>query len=777
MSNRKSNLTYRERALIDSYAASCSRLLRRGASSRLGALWLLADHALLTLQRPAYVTVGLGKFGTGACRFSSLSEPDRVFLGINLLLDEQHTEGPDRISAEESGLWASIRSLPTLQHSRLEFSHTERTLAERVLRGMLRHRLEDLRIALEEYSKLNINYQGGYHSSDTFDILKPSIELAEEFQTPLRERLARVVDSIATCELAESPDGDGLNIFVVVRKPGSQRIVKPPPGRLDLERGNITYGHSAALFLSDRQRRWLADRNLDYRPLENPLNDNERSIADSVIVQGNVDFSHENEHSPQATQWSRQFYGSGDDGRLAQEQILYQMAFNSAPEAGRQYSLFYVPIHVGGLPWISVFAFNNLSGEDESWNRNYWLYRDLVPLLADAMSRATEEAFSEVLATGLAKAIIASRGSRSFVSELNRLWEGLAWTYPYGRPQLSLEGEPHEEIIVDGKKESGSRVSLGFPLYLRFFSDSFTHLPYRLLNQEAVRNYVARSLRIVPAELDGQYKDLLFVFGHHSGRLFQESGVIGLDTSGDPRLVAMKQRLLCSWSLSEALRALKSRKDGFPKHWLESDPTRQDLTDETLAREILGICKFYLGGMGYGRIDFPKKWLSVIQINEEEPEVVPFGRMHEIWNGSLPHLAPFVGGGMEGVPAVLALTLGLGELLRNSRGYICQDFLELGKRIDGSALTEVLRVNIRTEKSPVSCSVSIINICVAEARIRSEAIEKIQLLENVLYSFETGAVVMTETPARGPVAAVAAQGVCQFVTSAWHYYPERVIRS
>lgn len=170
--------------------------------------------------------------------------------------------------------------------------------------------------------------------------------------------------------------------------------------------------------------------------LEEPVSRHFRSISDTVFQSGLIDFSDEisfgahrsTRHSP--IEEPRGSPRSSDtavdeERKKAEALILGQHGLN----------LFYVPVHIGGVPWISLFSMNNDSGriDSEVWRSQYHLYRGLIPAIAANLRRLGQHYYRKALAVIL-EDVLAGAKSANVFDALNRRWAHLTTFFPY--PQV-----------------------------------------------------------------------------------------------------------------------------------------------------------------------------------------------------------------------------------------------------------------------------------------------------------------------------------------------------
>jgi len=172
--------------------------------------------------------------------------------------------------------------------------------------------------------------------------------------------------------------------------------------------------------------------------IEAPLGSFSRSIADTVFCSGIIDFG----RHPADQVWDRT-----DPDNPAEQRRRKVEACIYPPRD--QASLYYVPIHVEGLPWLSIFTFSPVGESQERWVHNYTFYRDVIQ---KAASRMRLEATNEYLA--IASEIASSnidtytRSPDLICEAVNRSWEVIARIFPMPLFQLH-HGQPHSTGVTD----------------------------------------------------------------------------------------------------------------------------------------------------------------------------------------------------------------------------------------------------------------------------------------------------------------------------------------
>ncbi len=722
--------------ILDSFSGSCGRLLRAGHAN--AAIWLLVDHIILLFQLPIYLNLAVREGARWQLVYSSLPDPDRAFLGLPAADEEvEHIESTFVVYTKDRHLAVGVFALPSASPARKIdglLPPTE-TRAIRETISELLHRFRDE----ADGNILKTDWQSYVAStrlreSDTTSApKKPDV-------VKLQSAVGSVLDAVGKSRLTESASGRGTNLFAVARFPARARSVVPPKAPLAPQlrsRARVDYQYSLKLLLSPEQCDWLRAHNEDPEHLSEPIPYGSRSIADTPIAQGNVDFSVRNERRRDFP-GARQYYSSWpaeSKARKTAEDSLYQLAFDGDDATGEE-TLFYVPVHLSGIPWLALFTFNRGSRGQESMMRNYHLYRDLVPLLSESVSLACQNAFGESLADAATSAFEEKRGLSDFIDVANEGWQLLSGLYPYGAPRLSREGPISDKIDI----------GLPYSLFLSFAQPNEI-LPYRTLNVLRTKTTVIDSLQKAALRLRSGYhqvyKDALFVFGHQAGKLFQESGLTGFTPSiDDVSSQRMKNRLFLAWGMAEAIRALKYEEEGLSKDWFDSSLSTSVSLKEAIETAI-SICRFYIAGAA-ATLD---KRLPIRLSGPELAEEITVADTHRWLSKEIVSLCP-LRSEQAGKLGTLALTFGLAELIRNAFHHVLTNSSELLVALADQEISgAVVDVSIGSAGN-TSVRVIIKNRMWADESLRVDTLRRIQEIERSVFAFKGKRFVQSSAPER-----------------------------
>ena len=194
--------------------------------------------------------------------------------------------------------------------------------------------------------------------------------------------------------------------------------------------------------LSDEQKSKIQLLGDPVDTLEIPIGPNSRSISDIVFASGVVDFGRRAKEG----QWD--IAGDEDDRkRQEMERLIY-------PQGKR---LFYVPIHVGGTPWICFYTF--AESPEEGWFHNYIMYRDVIHNTASQIRTTAEDVYISLVADAIIQHVsnAVNVPQQVLLDHINTTLRKLSQVYPLPLVQLaeathsgSLQDNP-ERFYVPGR--------------------------------------------------------------------------------------------------------------------------------------------------------------------------------------------------------------------------------------------------------------------------------------------------------------------------------------
>jgi hypothetical protein len=738
--------------VLGSFYGATGRVLRK--NNRIAVIWLLVDHIMLLFQSAVYVNIWRGRAGDRRLIYSSLSLQDRAFLDFHELASDTRDSDIDMIESSGIGLAASIRDLrPGRSPEDALFpDFLDKHSARLIVQDLLEYADSLIRDIEFEPEDLEVG-----HASTS-----PVQKFDAESVKILDLAIGSVIDTVGRCRLTKPVSGDGVNLFAVVRHPSGTRLVEVPEQRRSGASAIAKYPYSPRLVPSAEQCERLQGAGGDPDQLRLPLSDGQRSIADTPLMQGAVDFGFSRERFD--NKWDRQYYGESPAGKDRKElESLFLRTELGIPRSGSDEAenIFYVPVHLGGFPWIAIFTFHRGRRSKDSMMRNLFFYRDLLPPLAETLSLSVQAAFATHLISEGARSYAVNLGKPAFIGDTNEKWKGVCALYPYQSIQLT-RSETAFRVETEAQQALWLHIDEGY----RF-------LEFRTLDAKMLGVRVGRALDVARLQQEHVYDrvhgDTLFVLSHQIGKLFQESGIVGLrTTSGDLAQRAIKNRVLLAWGMAEACTPLKS--GSFPERWFKGKP-RTD-PDRDLERTLLSVVQFYLGAVSanlnpriaigiaawnqpyrrYGA-DEVREWLTIDPVS-----LSPFGRDE---------------GGKRGT---LAVTIGLAELLRNAAHYIVQSHRWLLDESQmGTREPECLRVRLMPSSDDLATiSIVVENVTLGVERLNSGTLAKIREVENHVLVSDGHAVVQTSPP---EFISDEEQGKFAWLQGKWTYHYRRLEES
>ena len=163
------------------------------------------------------------------------------------------------------------------------------------------------------------------------------------------------------------------------------------------------YDYTARLFLTPTQVLERKDSIPDVKdhkklPILGP---GDRAIADSPLTSGIIDIGFPSERSPNS-EFSRYKREYSNDRNLKEMRKLEDAIYEYDHE---RESIFYAPIHIGGIPWLALFTFHDRGDTeilDDTCQKTMWarlfIYRDIFPIIAGEVAQALTLAFADSLA-------------------------------------------------------------------------------------------------------------------------------------------------------------------------------------------------------------------------------------------------------------------------------------------------------------------------------------------------------------------------------------------
>lgn len=696
-------------AVIDSFEGACTRILDvrspevSGSSSR-AILWLLADHLLLLIQAPVYLTFCVKRSGSDVSnRFSTLSDQDRTFFGLPLLAEEDFSTG-DMLAQQDVSVgsgrtflargWAldrntSIRDLlldpEIISRASTTLVELAAPLAAEALEALPRQHPPPMPIA-------------GPPVVDEAEWQRHIKAIRRRFD-PILQHWSERRFGVESNALFQDKSGGAARLFLVTRQPITTESVTTNTGLRHVNRA--TYDYTARIIWTEFQAKQQNLSSEDLLNLELPLGVNARGIADSGLASGVIDFGFVGERSGNTSYRSREHYPS-NSGSDSKRKNVEDSGKIYGSDAGQQ-SIFYVPIHIGGIPWLSVFSFHTEKPRITAMWRRYRIYRDVIPILAEQLSSAVMLSFADSLADVAQQHLsMASAGNMgNFCTLVTTEWSRVSMIFPFGSVRLSTEPSSAQEhgMLLHGVET---------PLYVHLDGDNH-HVAYRLLIKEKLCQQIERELNGVIAKISTNYRSALLVLGHYLGGLMQESAFWEVESiveddgfssgSSDSHEILRDlvrfaaSRFAIVSGLGEATRMGKGE-GGVPKEWISEcfENNFQEIT-ESVVKNIL----FYL--VPVWKLS-KERWTAEVVCGDErwclhkDLDSNKGPKLEEIIQSAkfMVDLPPFDSAGNRHSGTV-AVSLGLAELIRNAASAVTEDYSHFSRSIQNGP---VLRVVIET---------------------------------------------------------------------------------
>lgn len=318
------------------------------------------------------------------------------------------------------------------------------------------------------------------------DAIKLKLKEISDLLLPMRNLLDEVFFDLKKSHVFQvvEDDFDIVKLFAVVRTVPSSR-----------SRYNGFFNYTASLLLSVNQysairqllekerSRSRAEQLMEY--LESPLGLEDRSVADIVFSSGNVGFG-----GRVGSEVLDVASGKVAKQRQDVEDFVYKRIHQVDKEADLH--VFYVPVHVGGVPWLAFFTFTDKvpRNDHESWKRNYRIYRDVIPKVTSQIRTGTKEIYLRLLADKLTAHLHSWKVGAYPVEELGRRvsedWQKINQIYPYDRVQLEGVGNKEEERLG----EMMLRLDEGCDMFIKVMEGSTflrRDVNYDLLDKERIK--------------------------------------------------------------------------------------------------------------------------------------------------------------------------------------------------------------------------------------------------------------------------------------------------
>ncbi|MCU1292869.1 MAG: hypothetical protein JWP08_1719, partial [Bryobacterales bacterium] len=480
--------------------------------------------------------------------------------------------------------------------------------------------------------------------------------------------------------------------------------------------------------------------------------------------------------------------GRGARRKIAEDE-LYKKAFSGGRMPNPR-SIFYVPIHINAQPWFGMFRWFDPNADDfEKRISNVHFYRDVVSMIAEAVGRATEEAYADAVARVVANTFASTAGRERFLQAANDTLKTLGDSYPYSIVQLGSAGSTYQP-------DQRNVERLEFPgqdqdLFLTWGKGKAS-VEYRPLDPKFVKESVERALQRAVLREAAAYKKALEVFGHSIGGVMQASGfgeVAGATRSlkrkfgNDPEVLRLFQsvqfldrHIKVVQGFGETLRLRKTNGQGFPRQWFGQIVPRAEIDAIAAAAERIAL--FYL----WPRWRMEPKWRT-IAIESDGVERI-FSIDDEYVSNrakNLSDLYPFSGPG-EGPSSrhsgTIVASLGLAELIFNATNKLIDS---IRNNLFSEKVLQQPLMRLRVEKISHTgdgdeyIRITVLNCSAQRPNLEApKAVQEIQQLERTYMYCRGLPVLETTIPEINEQMSGKPEG-CFWVQADWSYHFKRVI--
>ena len=704
--------------ISDAISGTQARLGDSTPEQRQTFLWSLLDYLMLLYQSPCYITLAAGLRRSIAIEplpgaaISTLPSQDRMWFGLPDLATEVEAMGREASSnpssterllvvkvADRQFLLCIVRALPPQQES---MQCTEEAVVcnvhhmERILSPV--DRAATIFQALEDHAS-NESY---FDTEKSVDQEIPDETQYERYLEPLRNSIGQVFEDVSQWPGITTIEGLNCptNLFSVIRRP----LLVPrevPINSLNgsaIESSMCRFGYSASLFLPQPQFDWIENASestsgnnqlleeqkrtgLSLRSLlETPLGLTSRAITDTAFCSGNIVFSMPEERS--LGHISRdQANTQADQDRSAVETWLYNLPFGSEP----QKALFFIPIHVAGTPWLTLFLISPFAdirdAKSELMLRHYHFYRDAIPGLANAVAQAAQTAYVDALVDVAYTIINEPETEVSIIDQINREWRKIASIYPF--QCFTLErNEGHVQIRLPDGTEASATAELK--------SSIRPQIQYRIIPDEVLISQIDKeSKKYALGHIEATNR-FVMEYGHRLKNALRETdwqnqiqNLIN-HAINEPLSEEFRQSLICSFSrlwmpqgLGSAMRTYATMKlygniQEIRSRWLTPDPDSFVISNEILETYSNSVIHLLQSIITTYRSLFPNKVLISSSPPTSSASFVDVSESVYLSPSAL-KFPPLRGDRETNYEAPLVLAAVIGEAAKNAIEYLAKN--------------------------------------------------------------------------------------------------------
>jgi hypothetical protein len=542
--------------------------------------YALFDYLQLLAQRPLVLTIV--EDGPSLVRkYSSLRDPEYVDLLKQVDQDLQSLQDRKmalvsigQIGKSGHNLWMCLHEYVVSEDSASPVML--RLVADSKMKESLIDQFTELTKLLEEFEQTRIlnTIQEMIQriGKEGAQSVMPGIQISNEERHGMLQPMRGVVDDAITevldSPLLRKPVGDGgldlYNLFCVVRT----AVPRLRRGRDRVEAQSQSFdgfNYTAGLLLGEQQiaslQTWrtrpesgLSAEEI-FRRIEIPLGEHSRSIADSVFSSGSIDFSGESAGTGRDQ--------SGDESDIQRQQAEDLVYSNIV----KQHRVFYIPIHVDGVPWLALFTLTNMTHRaDEqwvSWMHNYHVYRTVIPKVAARLRSGAQAVYLRLVGESFANGLRSYSSPEKFLRSVNEAWLKLSCVYPF----QSIALRPCQTQLRTDLEKGSTRTlrineTLAVEIVTSGINEFFTRqVSYEVLDVEAVTTVCERNLTSYRETEERVSRNALTYTAHmirNPIRTMLQLGV-GLENAAGDAIVNEASKLLALESTVQSLFASRAK--------------------------------------------------------------------------------------------------------------------------------------------------------------------------------------------------------------------------
>jgi hypothetical protein len=201
----------------------------------------------------------------------------------------------------------------------------------------------------------------------------------------------------------------------------------------------------------------------------------------------------------------RDISGTSPEDNLRQEaeKILYGSLLKNA-------RIFYIPIHVNGVPWLALFTLNpppqNKRFDSYGWYRNSQIYRSHIPKIAERLRNGSKQIYLNQLGIILSEGV-KNLTNPTFFDKINMDLQRLTTIYPFDTIKVLSEKSVKS---VELKLPSGKQLFIELCLNKYFLKQ----LNYQLITLGEIRTYLQNRIKEIYQIAYDQFQSRIRYYEH-----------------------------------------------------------------------------------------------------------------------------------------------------------------------------------------------------------------------------------------------------------------------